>query len=110
MKKRISYNTNQSIKSELNEHLVAGNYNLKMKSKWICESIEQLLEMKNYPELVDLNDEMTNFTEKDTVSLDLRLKYKIDDAIIKIRKLYPSMEGVQSRIIRTAILQRILRA
>jgi len=37
-------------------------------------------------------------------------KKNLDNAVIQIRKQYPDLEGVQSGIVRTAIMQRLLRS
>ncbi len=34
---------------------------------------------------------------------------KLDQAIIKVRRQYPAMEGVKSNLIRASIMQRLIR-
>ena len=89
--------------------MIKEGYDLKGKSKWISEAIQQLLCMGSYTDLVKINDEMRVFGKVDTFSIDKLLKKQLDEAVVNVRKKYPAIEGVQSRIIRTAIVQRLLR-
>lgn len=106
---KISFAVPQSLKTELQEHVIKENYGLRGKSKWISEAVEKLLELKDYPELISYNDEMRGFDKIETIVVEYGLKQKIDKAILQIRKEYPTLEGVKSRLMRTAIMQRILR-
>jgi hypothetical protein len=53
---------------------------------------------------------MKGFEKLESVVITKNLKKYVDDAVIEIRKKYPAMEGVQSGIVRTAIVQRLLRS
>ncbi len=109
-KSKVTFAIPQSLKNEIREHVIKGGYGLRGKSKWISESVEKLLSFKDYPELISYNDEMHGFDEIETVVVDYTLKLEIDRAILNVRKKYPTLEGVKSRIMRTAIMQRILRS
>ena len=37
------------------------------------------------------------------------LMFRIDRAIIEVRRQYPAMEGVKSNLIRASIMQRLIR-
>ncbi len=52
---------------------------------------------------------MKGFEKLESIVLGSTIKPKLDEAIINVRRKYPSIEGVQSRIVRTAIVQRLLR-
>lgn len=109
-KSKITFAVPLSLKNEIREHVIKGNYGLRGKSKWISEAVEKLLALKDYPELISYSDEMHGFDEIETVVLEYKLKLELDKAILNIRKEYPTIEGVKSRIMRTAIMQRILRS
>jgi hypothetical protein len=110
LKSKISFVIPDAMRREYREQIVKDGYDLKGKSKWIAESIHHLLSMGNYPELVYISNEMKGFEKMETVSIPKPLKLLIDQAIIEIRKCYPAMEGVQSGILRTAIVQRLLQS
>lgn len=100
----------KSTQCEMIQAVITSGYGMRGKSLWVSEAINQLLALKNYPELVDIGNEMTGLLAVESIYLTSTLKEKLTSALIEVRKCYPEMEGVQSCIIRTSILQRLLRA
>jgi len=109
-KTKVAFAVPNNLKNELREHVIKDGYGLRGKSKWISEAVENLLEYKDFLELMSYSDEMHGFDQIETVVVEYPLKLKLDKAIIQIRKEFPTLEGVKSRIMRTAVLQRILRS
>ncbi len=109
-KSKVTSAVPKSLKNELQEHVIKGGYGLRGKSKWISEAVESLLDLKDFLELISYSDEMHGFDQMETAVIEYPLKVKLDKAIVTIRKEFPIIEGVKSRIMRTAILQRILRS
>jgi hypothetical protein len=108
-KTKVTFVIHEALQKELREKMIQENYGLRGKSKWISEAIELLLSMNNYPELVNLSNELKKFEKIETIVISTSLKNKLNNAIIEIRKNYPVLEGVQSGILRTAIMQKLLR-
>lgn len=108
VKTKITFVVPENLQKELRQHVINDNYGLRGKSIWVAEAIIELLTMKNYIELVRYGDEMKGFEKVETVVLEWEMKKKLDDAIVAVRKEHPTLEGVQSRIVRTAIVQRLL--
>lgn len=106
---RLSYCIPEGILVDVRERMVSEGYDLKGKSKWISEAVHELLATDNFSDLVNINEQMQNFHKLDSISIEQELKSKLDNAIIEIRRNFPSIEGVQSKILRTAIVQRLLR-
>lgn len=106
---RLSYCLPEAILMDVKGTMMQQGYDLKGKSKWISEAVHQLLDMQNYGDLVMINNQMDGFEKLDSISIDMDLKQKLDEAILVIRKQFPIIEGVQSKILRTAIVQRLLR-
>lgn len=102
---RLPHTTRQ----EMLNALIAEGYGLRGKSRWISEAIKQLLNRQNYPELVDIGDGLAGLVDVEAIYLTPELKKSLDQALIVVRTVYPTMEGVQSCIIRTSIIQRLLR-
>lgn len=109
-KAKITFVIPDSLQQDFRQQVIKDGYDLRGKSKWVSEGIESLLAMKSYPELVHISNEMKGFEKAESVVITKDLRKLLDRAVIEIRKEYPAMEGVQSRIIRTAIVQRILRS
>lgn len=108
-KVKVAFVLPTTLQKELKERIVKDSYDLKGKSRWVSEAITELLTTKSFPELVKINDIMKGFEKLESVVISRELKKQMDDAVVDIRKVYPSIEGVQSRILRTAIVQRLLR-
>jgi hypothetical protein len=109
-KAKITFVLPDILQQECREKIVKDGYDMRGKSRWIIEAIELLLSMGNYPELVNLSNQMKGFGKVESVVMTKDMKKFLDNAVIDIRKTYPAMEGVQSAIVRTAIVQRILRS
>lgn len=105
---KISFVIPMNLQKDFKERMVKDGYDLKGKSKWVAEAIKDLLTLRTYADLVKINDEMAGFEKLESVVVERGLKKKLDDAVIQVRKKYPAIEGVQSRILRTAIVQRLL--
>ena len=105
---KITFVLPEALQRELKTSVVQNGYSLKDKSKWVAEAIENLFLMSNFASLVKLNEEMSGFEKPESIVVGKTLKAKIHEAIITVRKAYPDLEGVQSRILRTAIVQRLL--
>lgn len=111
MQKKImtSLKIHKNLHHRLQQRIIADGYGMRGKSKWIIESIESLLDIEDYPNLVEIAKDMDQLNDIVTVRIPADLMNKIERAIICVRKEYPSIEGVQSNIIRASIVQRMLR-
>jgi hypothetical protein len=109
-KAKITLVIPDNLQKEFREQVIKDGYDMRGKSRWIAEGIEYLLTMRNYPELVSLSNAMKGFEKLESVVISKDLKKYMDNAVIEIRKEYPAMEGVQSGIVRTAIVQRLIRS
>lgn len=107
-KVKISFVLPQGLQKDLKERIVQDGYSLKGKSQWVSEAIEHLLDKESYIDLVKVNDVMQGFEKLESILVEKNLKSKLEASVINIRRKYPEIDGVQSRIMRTAILQRLL--
>lgn len=106
---RVSFALPEKLHEEMMQRISDDGYSQRAKSRWICEAIEQLQETSNLEDLVNYADEMSEMQKKEIISMPSSLKQKLGKLTIKVRKKYIEMEGVQSRIIRASIMQRLLR-
>lgn len=107
--KTISVKIPKQIHEKLVERVIGDRYGMRGKSKWIIEAINDFLELDYFPELVDLADEMNELTHMESFRLPQELCNRINDSIIVVRKDFPELEGVKSKIIRASIMQRLIR-
>lgn len=99
----------KALHHRLQQRIIEDGYGMRGKSKWIAESIESLLKISDYPTLVDIAEDMGQLSDMVSFRLPEPLLVKIDQAIVKVRKQYPTLEGVKSNLIRASIIQRLLR-
>ena len=111
MQKKLmtSIKLQKNLHRRLQQRIIADGYGMRGKSKWIIESIESLLTMVDYPTLVDIAEDMDQLSDMVSIRLPEDLMTKIDQAIFRVRKQYPTIEGVKSNLIRASIIQRLLR-
>jgi hypothetical protein len=109
-KTKITFYVPEILQHELQARVIKEGYGLRGKSRWVSEAISRLLIINNFPELVNYSDSMGGFEKAETIVIDQATQHALENAIIQIRKNFPLLEGVKSRIIRTALLQRLLRS
>jgi len=99
----------KNLHRRLQQRIIEDGYGMRGKSRWIIESIEALLTISDYPTLVDIAEDMDQLSDMVSIRLPENLMLRIEQAIVHIRKQYPTIEGVKSNLIRASILQRLLR-
>ena len=110
LKTKITFVVPTALQAELRERVTRDGYGLRGKSLWVSEAIQALLDLPNFANLVYYSGEMQGFEKVETVVIEPSLKKHLDEAMVVVRKQYPTLEGVQSSIVRTAIMQRLLRS
>lgn len=94
---------------KMQQRVICDGYGMRGKSKWIVEAIESFLQLSDFPTLTDIADDMDHLSEVISIRITDDLMDKLDQAIIKVRRQYPAMEGVKSNLIRASIMQRLIR-
>ncbi|MBV8801648.1 MAG: hypothetical protein JO131_01540 [Gammaproteobacteria bacterium] len=94
---------------KMQQRVISDGYGMRGKSKWIVEAIESFLQLSDFPTLTDIADDMDHLSEVISIRLTDDLMYKLDQAIVEVRRHYPAMEGVKSNLIRASIMQRLIR-
>ena len=97
----------ESVIKEIRENMLKDGYNLREKSKWISEAIEDFLKLKEYHFLVKMAELFDDFHKTEVFYINPELEGKLKMAIIEVRKKYPSIEGVKSLIVRASITRRL---
>lgn len=99
----------KKLHHKLQQRIIEDGYGMRGKSKWIIESVESLLELSDFPELVDIAEDMDHLTDIVSIRFPENIMKKVEKAIVQVRRQYPTIEGVKSNLIRASILQRLLR-
>ena len=96
------------LKTDIDRRVISDGYGFRGKSKWVSEAIDDFLNLENFIEYVEMGD-VSNLDGRMSFSIDYPLENSINEAIIKVRRIYPHLEGVKSKILRTALVQRLVR-
>lgn len=107
-KKRISVIMSNNAVKEIHTKMLEEGYSLREKSKWISEAIEDFLTLKEYQSLVEMAELVNDLTKNETIYITPEIEDKLDEAIIKVRTQYPTLEGVKSLIVRASIIRRLV--
>jgi metal-responsive CopG/Arc/MetJ family transcriptional regulator len=107
-KKRISVIMSNNAVKEIHAKMLEEGYSLREKSKWISEAIEDFLTLKEYQSLVEMAELVNDLTKNETIYITPDIEDKLDEAIIKVRTQYPTLEGVKSLIVRASIIRRLV--
>jgi metal-responsive CopG/Arc/MetJ family transcriptional regulator len=107
-KKRISVILPNNAVKEIRTRMLNEGYSLREKSKWISEAIEDFLRLIEYQSLVEMAELVDDLAKTETVYITSDIEEKLEEAIIKVRKQYPTLEGVKSLIVRASIVRRLV--
>ena len=101
----------EDIHQKILERIIHDKYGMRGKSKWIIEALNNFLKLSDYPDFVCIGEEMDEVEMRGiiTVRIPNELYEKFEKAVIEVRKKHPAMEGVKSKILRTSLIQRLIR-
>jgi len=111
-KTRVSLILPEALFEEMSQKMKATGYGLRQVSFWITEALDSLIATTGFPDLVkigDSGDNMAQFKKTIFITLEDDAYARLNNAVIHVREQFPAMDGVKSRILRTAIIQRLLR-
>lgn len=106
-----SFKIPASLEIEMNKKLVSEGYGLRGKSKWICDSICKFLTFSDKEfilDCVELSEELENLDKSISFRPTPVVDQLLDDWVIQVRMKMPIIEGLKSKIIRTAIIHNLL--
>lgn len=106
----ITFKIPKAMQAKLQLQVIQDDYGMRGKSRWITEAIQEFLALPDYPTMVDIASDMEQLKVTTSVRLHPKLVSDIENAVIAVRKGYPSAEGVKSNIIRASIMQRLIRS
>lgn len=107
-KKRISVILPTNAIKEIHTHMLDDGYSLREKSKWISEAIEDFVKLKEYQSLVEMAELVDDLAKTETIYITADIEEKLEEAILKVRTQYPTLEGVKSLIVRASIIRRLV--
>ncbi len=100
----------KEVHQRVMEQVISDGYGMRGKSKWINEAMTNFFSLPNYPELVDIAEDMEEMTDVISIRIPEDFFKALENAVLEVRKIYPGMEGVKSKIIRASLIQRLIRS
>lgn len=107
--KTTSFKLPQAIHAQVQERVLKEGLGLRGKNAWLVRAIENFLVLADYVEYVNLADECSSLDMSVNIRLNESVIDKLEKASVRIREVFPLMEGVQSKILRASIIQGLLR-
>ena len=108
-KLRITFKAHPDLIYSMHKAIRVAGYGVRGKSKWIADALTELFDIENYWEVVIEEKPMAKLNDNPEcffVSSDMRSK--LDDAIRLCNLKSPFKQGLQSSIIRSAIMQKLI--
>lgn len=99
------------LEMDFMQRVITDGYGMKGKSKWVSEAIQHFMQLDDFEEYVEYAEELgaTGNTKLQSFYFDMDLMRSLRDAVIKVRREHPHLEGVRSLIVRSSIIQRLFR-
>lgn len=115
------------LEMDFMKRVIVDGYGMKGKSKWVAEAVQYFMKLEDFAEYVEYAAEATEVSEpslqendgsaeKKSAKTSLQSFYleqdllrSLKDAVINVRREHPHLEGIQSLIIRSGIIQRLFR-
>ena len=107
----MSFKIPASLELEMNKKIVSEGYGLRGKSKWISDVLCKFLSCEDEGFVLDCigyADELERLDKMVSVRLTPEAEVFLNRWVIKSRLQMPTLEGVKSKIIRTAIIHGLL--
>ena len=109
-KKKITVRFPKRLKVEMQTSLIKSGYGLHGKSRWLKDTITNFLQQSNFIDYVEhgIDINQAELSEVEAFYLDLDTIQMLKNAFVKVRVKYPLFEGVQSALIRAAVIYRLM--
>jgi hypothetical protein len=108
--KKITVRFPKRLKTEMQAALVKSGYGLHGKSRWLKEAIVTFLLQPDFTDYVEtgIDINQAELSEVEAFYLDFDTIQMVKDAFVKVRVKYPLFEGVQSALIRSAVIYKLM--
>lgn len=106
-----SFKIPSSLELEMNKKLVSDGYGLRGKSKWICDALTKFLSFPDKDfivECIEFSEELEKLDKSISFRPTQLVENLLDEWVIQVRLQIPTIEGLKSKIIRTAIIHSLL--
>ncbi len=108
--KKITVRFSARLKAEMQEAVIRAGYGFHGKSKWLSEAVTLFLQQSNYIDFVEhcIDINQADLRTVEAFYVDIESHKKIKNALVDVRMKYPLFEGVQSALIRSCVVFRLV--
>jgi hypothetical protein len=108
--KKITVRFSKRLKAEMQHALIKSGYGLHGKSRWLREAVTTFLKQANFVDYVEhgIDINQAELSEVEAFYLDSDTQQKLKQAFVEVRVKYPLFEGVQSALIRAAVIHSLI--
>ena len=108
--KKITVRFPKRLKAEMQAALVKSGYGLHGKSRWLKEAIATFLRQPDFVDYVEngIDINQAELSEVEAFYLDIDTIQILKHAFVKVRVKYPLFEGVQSALLRSAVIYSLM--
>lgn len=108
---RVTIRLPVQLEMDFMQRVITDGYGMKGKSKWVSEAIQYFMKLSDFEEYVEYAEELGGAGKSKLQSFyfELNLVRSLKDAVMKIRRIHPHLEGIRSLIVRSSIIQRLFR-
>lgn len=108
--KKVTVRFPKRLKAEMQTALIKSGYGLHGKSRWLKEAISNFLLQPSFVDYVEHGGDINQaeLSEVEAFYLDNDIMHLLKNAFVDIRIKYPLFEGLQSSLIRSAVIYRLM--
>lgn len=108
--KKVTVRFPKRLKTEMQTVLIRSGYGLHGKSRWLKEAIATFLLQPDFVDYVEngIDINQAELSEVEAFYLDHDTTLMLKNAFVQVRVKYPLFEGVQSALIRSAVVYGLM--
>lgn len=108
--KKITVRFPKRLKAEMQAALIKSGYGLHGKSRWLKEAVTLFLQQPDFVDYVEhgIDINQAELSEVEAFYLDTDTIQMLRQAFLNIRVKFPLFEGVQSSLIRAAVVYSLM--
>jgi|GEM_PF-2176152 len=108
--RKITVRFSSPLRNEMQQAIVLSGYGLHGKSRWLKDAIGAFLNLPNYAEYIEqgIQINQAELNQVEAFYIENETSQALKKALMEIRMKYPLYEGVQSALIRAAVVYKIM--
>lgn len=108
--KKVTVRFSQQLKQAMEKQIIESGYGMHGKSKWVSDAITALATLSHLHELIEDGENINQgvLAAVEAFYLPQAVFKILRELMMHVRKHHPLLEGVQSAIIRTSVINKLI--